>query len=366
MLTACGEHAAPPAVQPTVGFVTVKEEAVTLTTELPGRTTAYEISDVRPQVSGIILKRLFREGDMVRAGQALYEIDPAPYRAQAANARAALGKAQASIAAADGLARRYGELVKINAVGKQDYENAVASAGEARAEIAAQRAALQTAEIDLRRTRVSAPISGRIGRSIYTVGALVSASQTNALTTIQRLDPIYVDLTQSSADLIRLRKQLLSGELSRDGSGNATVRLLLEDGSIYDQTGTLQFSDVTVDQTTGSVTLRALFPNPQGLLLPGMYVRAQLVQGRKARAILAPQQAISRDERGNPTAWVVGSNDKAEQRTLTAPRTMGGNWLVTKGLKAGDRLIVEGGQNLRAGASVKPVAWQAQNAGKRN
>lgn len=356
LLSACGgggEQAAP-AGPPEVGVVTVRQEPVQLSSELPGRTSAYETSDVRPQVNGLILERLFNEGDQVSKGQPLYRIDPAPYAAQVASARAALGRARAAIASTSALARRYGELVKINAISRQEAENAVVAAQQAQADVAAQQAALQTAQIDLARTTIRAPISGRIGRSTYTTGALVSASQADALTTIQRIDPIFVDIQQSSAEVLRLRQQMLSGELSRDG-GAARVRLKLEDGSAYPQEGVLKFTDVTVDPTTGSQIVRAQFPNTGGLLLPGMYVRAELAEGTRANGMLVPQAGISRDEQGNPTAMVVGAQGKVEQRKLTAPRTVGTNWLVTAGLKPGDKVIVEGTQNLRPGATVKAV-----------
>ncbi|WP_132265694.1 efflux RND transporter periplasmic adaptor subunit [Novosphingobium sp. PhB57] len=360
LLTACGgggEQPAP-AGPPEVGVVTVKEGAVTLSSELPGRTTAYESADVRPQVNGLILQRLFQEGDMVRAGQPLYRIDPAPYEAQAASARAALVRARANIANTAALARRYGELVKINAISRQEAENASASAAQARADVAAQEAALRSAQIDLGRTTIRAPISGRIGRSTFTTGALVTASQADALTTIQRLDPIFVDIQQSSADVLRLRQQLLSGDLSQSG-GAARVRLKLEDGSDYSEEGTLKFTDVTVDPSTGSQVVRVQFGNPRGLLLPGMYVRAELVEGTRSNGILVPQSAVSRDEKGNPTTLVVGAGNKLEMRKLTAPRTVGSSWLVTSGLKAGDKVVLDGAQMLRPGAAVKPVAAQA-------
>jgi membrane fusion protein (multidrug efflux system) len=347
-----------PSGPPQVSVVTVRPQAVTLTTELPGRTSAYETSEVRPQVNGLITARLFTEGDQVREGQALYRIDPQPYLAQVASARAALARARAAIASSAALQRRYGELVKINAIARQDFENAVTSAQQAQADVGAQQAALRSAQIDLARTTVRAPISGRIGRSIATTGALASAAQTTALTTIQRLDPIYVDVQQSSADLLRLRQQIAAGDLSRGGQA-ARVRLKLEDGSTYPVEGTLQFADVTVDPTSGSQVIRARFPNPRGLLLPGMYVRAELVQGTQGDALLVPQRAVSRDERGNPTTMVVGNDGKVQLRTLTAPRTIGTNWMVTSGLKAGDKVIVEGGGGmLRPGAPVKAVPYR--------
>ena len=359
LLASCGgggEQQAP-AGPPEVGVVTVKEGAVTLSSELPGRTTAFETADVRPQVNGLILQRLFQEGDMVRAGQPLYRIDPAPYEAQVASARAALVRARANIANTAALARRYGELVKINAISRQEAENAVASAAQARADVAAQEAAVRSAQIDLARTTIRAPISGRIGRSTYTTGALVSASQTDALTVIQRLDPMFVDIQQSSTDVLRLRQELLSGNLSRAGAA-ARVRLKLEDGSTYAEEGTLKFTDVTVDPSTGSQVVRVQFGNPRGLLLPGMYVRAELVEGTKSNGILVPQSAVSRDEKGNPTALTVGAGNKLEMRKIEAPRTVGTNWLVTSGLKAGDKVVVDGAQMLRPGMPVKPVAPQ--------
>lgn len=341
---------------PEVSVITVTTQPVTLTTTLPGRTSPYETSDVRPQVNGLVTARLFREGDVVGRGQALYKVDPQPYLAQAANARAALARARAAIASSAALQRRYGELVKINAIAKQDYENAITSAQQARADVAAQQAALRSAQIDLARTTIRAPISGRIGRSIATTGALVTAGQADALTTIQRLDPIYVDVTQSSADLLRLRQQIAAGALAR-GGGAARVRLRLEDGSVYPIEGTLQFADVTVDPATGSQTIRAVFANPQGLLLPGMYVRAELVEGTQSAALTVPQRAVSRDEKGQPVVLVVGADNKLQQRVITAPRTIGENWLVTGGLRAGDKVVVEGAMMLRPGTPVKAVKW---------
>ena len=359
VLAGCGsgKQQQPPAPPtPQVGFVTVSPQSVTLSTELAARTAAYETSEIRPQVNGLITARLFQEGDEVRAGQPLYRIDPQPYQAQVASARAALARAKAAIASNDALARRYGELVKINAIARQDYENAITTAQQARADVAAQEAALRTATIDLGRTTVKAPISGRIGRSAVTTGGLVTASQTTALSTIQRLDPIYVDITQSSVDQLRLRKQLLEGNLSR-GANAARIRLKLEDGTLYPVEGIVKFADVTVDPATGSQTIRAQFSNPNRLLLPGMYVTAQFVEGTQANALLVPQRAVSRDEKGNAVVMVVGPGNKIVPKTLTAPRTIGDNWLVTAGLAAGDRVIVEGAQNLQPGTSVKPVQW---------
>ena len=342
-----------------VSFVTLREQPVTLTTELPGRTSPYETSEVRPQVNGLIRARLFAEGDYVRQGQPLYRIDPAPYEAQAASARAALSRARAGVGASESLARRYGELVKINAIARQEYENAVAASRQTQADVAAQQAALRSVEIDLVRTTIRAPISGRIGRSVFTTGALVTAAQPEPLATIQRLDPIYVDIQQSSADLLRLREQIISGKLSSDG--NARVRLRLETGSLYPMEGTLRFADVTVDPTTGSQTIRAQFSNPDGLLLPGMFVRAELVEGVKSSAILVPQRAVNRDERGRATVMVVGTGNKAELRTIKAARTVGADWLVTGGLRAGDKVIVEGAMMLRPGMPVNAQPWSPGN-----
>ena len=364
LLSACGSNPQPqaPAGPPQVGYVEVREAPVTLTSELPGRTTAFETSEVRPQVNGLVLQRLFTEGDQVHAGQPLYRIDPQPYQAQVASSRAALARARAAISSSQALARRYGELVKINAIARQDYENAQTAAAQSQADVAAQQAALRTAQIALTRTTITAPISGRIGRSIYTTGALVTAQQTDPLATIQRIDPIYVDLTQSAADILKMRQQILAGQLSRGGANAARVRLTLDDGSTYPIEGTMQFADVSVDPTTGSQTIRAVFPNPRGLLLPGMYVRASLVEGTKTNAILVPQRAVGRDERGNATAMVIGAGNKVEVRTLQTGRTIGDNWLVTGGLKPGDKVIVEGGMMLRPGMPVQGKPWNPNAA----
>lgn len=363
-LSACGgggdsaqqQQGQAPQGPPQVAVVTVQTQAVTLTTVLPGRTTAYETSDVRPQVNGLILARLFQEGDTVRKGQPLYRVDPQPYLAQVASARAALARARAAISSSQALARRYGELVKINAIARQEYDNSITQAQQARADVAAQQAALRSAQIDLARTTIRAPISGRIGRSTFTTGALVSAQQTDALATIQRIDPMYVDVAQASADLLRLRQRLMAGELSRGGQA-AKVRLRLEDGNLYPIEGTLQFADVTVDPSTGSQVIRALFPNPKGLLLPGMYVRAELVEGTQSNGLLVPQRAVTRDEKGRATAMVVGADGKLQPRMLTTDRTIGDNWLVTAGLKPGDKVVVEGAMMLRPGMAVRAVPY---------
>ena len=350
------EPQTPPPGPTPVGVIVVTEQPVALTTELPGRTSPYETSDVRPQVDGIIRERLFTEGDYVTAGQPLYRIDPVSYQAKVANAQAALARAEASTIGAEGQVRRYAELLKRNFVSRQNYDDARSAAGAARADVVAQRANLRSAQIDLERTIIRAPISGRIGRSLYTTGALVQAGQENPLTTIQRLDPIYVDIQQSSADLLRLRERLISGQVA---SGSAPVRLQLETGSMYPQTGTLSFADVTVDQATGSQTVRAVFPNPQHLLLPGMFVRGQLSQGVEQRGILVPQRAVSRDERGRPTVLVVGAKNMAELRVIAAAQTVGDNWLVTGGLKPGDKVIADAGPLVRPGIPVKPQLSRA-------
>jgi membrane fusion protein (multidrug efflux system) len=338
---------------PTVGFVTVQPTSAPISTELAGRTSAFESSDVRPQVSGIIRRRLFTEGSLVRAGQPLYEIDPRLYRAAAAEAEANLRSARANAEATQILAQRYRPLAQAEAISQQEYTNAVASARQAQAAVAQNRAQLETARITLQFTTVPAPITGRIGRSLFTVGALVSATQTDPLAQIQRLDPIFVDIQQSSADLLALRRLL-----ARDGivATRAVVRLKLEDGGDYGQTGTVEFSEALVNTETGTVTLRARFPNPQGVLLPGMFVRASFTEAINTRAFLVPQPAVSRDPKGNATVMLVGPGDKAVQRTVRADRVQGQYWVVTDGLKSGDRVITQGLGQLRPGQTVKPVA----------
>lgn len=342
---------------PEVSVITIAEQPVTLTTELPGRITAYEVSEVRPQVSGLITRRLFTEGQSVKRGQPLYRIDAQPQRAQVASAKAALARARASIAASEALAKRYGELVEINAVSRQDYDDAVAAAGQARADVAAQRAALQSAEIDLARTTIRAPISGRIGRSLVTTGALVSASQETALTTIQKIDPVFVDISQTSTEILKLRQRIAEGDLTRS-DGAAAVELILEDGSIYPAEGRLQFTDVSVDPETGSQTIRALFPNKSNLLLPGMFARARLIEGSQSDGILVPQRAVSRDDTGAAVVMVVGPGGKLMPRTLDLGQVIGQDWLVKSGLKPGDKVVVEGGMMLRPGMPVKAVPWK--------
>ena len=362
LLAACSradnaEKARP--IAPEAGYVVLKSEEVPLVIELAGRTSAYETSEVRPQVSGIIRERLFVEGSVVRAGQTLYRIDASLYRAAEAVARANLASAEAALEAAKTRAERFRPLAEIEAVSRQDYTDAVAIARAADAAVAQNRALLDTATINLRYTNVSAPITGRIGRSIVTTGALVTANQTTPLTTIQRLDPIFVDIQQSSADLLTLRRSLADGNVI---PSSAEVRLTLEDGSVYAAAGKLQFTDAMVDSNTGSVTLRARFPNPSGLLLPGMYVRAQLSQATASAAILVPQQGVARDERGQPTAMLIGPDDKVVLRTIKADRTVGDKWLVTRGLEAGDKVIVEGLGRVKPGQMVRPVPAGSKSA----
>ena len=356
LLTGCGKKDAPPPPGPQeVSVVSVVSQQLAMTTELPGRTSSFQIAEVRPQVGGIIQKRLFREGADVKAGQPLYQIDPATYRAAYDSARATLAKADANLTTARLKAERYRELVSINAVSKQEYDDADAAFKQAAADVAGARAAVESARINLDYTRVSSPISGRIGKSTVTPGALVTQNQADALTTVQQIDPIYVDVTQSSTEVLRLRRELESGKLARAGNGGARVKLRLEDGSDYAHEGRLEFSDITVDQGTGAITIRAVFPNPERNLLPGMYVRAVLEEGVNDQAILVPQQGVTRNHKREATALVVGQDNKVAERVLNVSRTIGDKWLVNSGLKQGDRVIVEGLQKVHPGAVVKPV-----------
>jgi len=343
-----------------VAVVTVQPERVSITTELSGRTAAYLIAEVRPQVSGIIQKRLFKEGADVKAGEVLYQIDPATYQAAYASAKATLARAEANVTSSRYRAERYKELVAIKAVSQQESDDATAALKQAEADIEAGKAAVETARNNLPHTRITAPIAGRIGRSSVTVGALVTAGQGTALTTIQEINPIYVDVTQSSASLLRLQRSMASGTLKKDRANSAKVKLILEDGTPYPLEGTLQFRDVTVDPTTGSFILRVVFPNPTGVLLPGMYVRAILEEGINDQAILVPLQSVSRDPKGNPVALIVDAEGKVQQRTLTTDRTIGNKWLVSSGLAAGDRVIVEGMQKVKPGAPVKVVPFNGK------
>ncbi|EIN6665401.1 multidrug efflux RND transporter periplasmic adaptor subunit AcrA [Salmonella enterica subsp. enterica serovar Derby] len=345
---------------PEVGVVTLKTEPLQITTELPGRTVAYRIAEVRPQVSGIILKRNFVEGSDIEAGVSLYQIDPATYQATYDSAKGDLAKAQAAANIAELTVKRYQKLLGTQYISKQEYDQALADAQQATAAVVAAKAAVETARINLAYTKVTSPISGRIGKSSVTEGALVQNGQASALATVQQLDPIYVDVTQSSNDFLRLKQELANGSLKQE-NGKAKVDLVTSDGIKFPQSGTLEFSDVTVDQTTGSITLRAIFPNPDHTLLPGMFVRARLQEGTKPTALLVPQQGVTRTPRGDATVLVVGADNKVETRQIVASQTIGDKWLVTDGLKAGDRVVVSGLQKVRPGAQVKVQEITADN-----
>ena len=347
---------------PQVVVFTVNPAALPMSAELPGRTNAYQVADVRPQVGGLIQKRLFVEGSDVKAGTALYQIDPATYQAAYNSAKAALSKAKANLLTAGPKATRYKELVAIEGVSRQEYDDAVAAFEQAKADVEAATAALETANINLKYSTVTAPISGRTSRSTVTAGALVTAGQAQALTTVQQLDPIYVDVTQSSTELLRLRRQMADGSLKKVGEGQAKVDLILPDGSKYSEPGKLQFAGVSVDPTTGNVVLRALFPNPKGELLPGMYVRAKLETGVDEKAITVPQVGVTRNQKGQATALILNKENKVEQRVLTTSGTIGTDWLVTSGLAAGDRVIVEGLQKVKPGAPAVAVPAKAEAA----
>jgi membrane fusion protein, multidrug efflux system len=347
-----GEAAKPRA---TVGVVLVRTQNVALTTELPGRTSSCEVAEVRPQVSGLVTKRLFTEGTDVEAGEVLFHIDPATYQAAYSRAKAELARAEANITTLHLREQRYRELVEIKAISQQEFDDTRAALMQAEAEIQVAQAALETARINLGYTRVKAPISGRIGRSAVTTGALVTASQPAALATIHQLDPIYVDVTQSTTEVLELKRKLASGQLKNGGADAAKVRLLLEAGEPYAHQGTFSFSDVSVDQSTGSIVLRTVFPNPEQLLLPGMFVRAQVAEGVAEQTILVPQQGVGRNPKGEAVALVVDGNGTVEQRKLTVDRALGDQWLVSTGLSPGDRLIVEGVQKVRPGAEVNVV-----------
>ncbi len=359
IVTGCGKKqpAGGPAKAgpPEVGVMVIQPQRVALTTELLGRTSAHLIAEVRPQVGGIIQKRLFTEGSDVKAGQVLYQIDPATYLAAFASVKAAQARVEANLVPARLKEERFRDLVKIKAVSQQDYDDASAALKQAEADVAASMAAVETARINLAYTRLTAPISGRIGRSAVTNGALVTASQAAPLATIQQLNSMYVDVTQTTMDMLRLKQSLASGLMKK--SGAAQVKLLLEDGSAYPLPGALKFSEVTVDQSTGSITLRAVFPNPKQNLLPGMFVRAILEEGVNEQAILVPQRGVTRNPAGNAMVMVVGAEDKVEPRIIKTDRTVGDNWLVSKGLKAGDRVILEGIQKARPGTAVKAVPF---------
>jgi membrane fusion protein (multidrug efflux system) len=365
VLAACGPAkpattTAPPPAQ--VSVVTVHPSSVPLTIELPGRTSPYLVAQIRARVDGIVLKRDFKEGGDLKAGQRLYQIDPAPYIAALNSARAALQKAQANLASATALVDRYKVLVAANAVSKQDYDNAIAAQGQAAADVATGKAMVETAQINLDYTNVVSPIAGRSGPSLVTQGAYVQASAATLMTTVQQIDPIYVDLTQSSVEGLQLRRDIASGQLKVDGPNQAKVVLTLEDGSQYALPGSLQFSDITVNQGTGSVTVRAIFPNPHFILLPGMFVRARIEEGVVANATLVPQVGVTHDPSGRATALVVGPDNKVASRTLQLRGTRGDQWVVQGGLADGERVIVAGGQKVQPGAVVQMTGVQPASA----
>ncbi|WP_438402200.1 efflux RND transporter periplasmic adaptor subunit [Aeromonas veronii] len=360
LLAGCGDKGGAPQGQgdmppAAVNVVTLQSGPLMLTTELTGRSAPLRVAEVRPQVSGIILKRLFTEGSDVKAGDLLYQIDPAVYQAAVASAKANLAKAEANEQSARLKAQRYQELLKVKSISRQDYDDADASWKQAKAEIMASKAALRTAEINLGYTRITAPISGRIGKSAVTEGALVTAQQADSLTAIQQLDPMYVDVRQSTADLLRLKRLVAEGKLTQDEQKRAKVTFQLEDGSTYGEEGSLQFSDVTVDETSGMVTLRVIVPNPHQLLLPGMFMRATLQEGERAQGLLVPQTAVTRTPNGGATVMVVTADNKVELRNVQLSRVVGSNWVVESGLTSGERVIVAGLQKVRPGAVVNPA-----------
>jgi membrane fusion protein (multidrug efflux system) len=350
---------------PEVSTVMVQPEKIMLTTELPGRTSAFRVAEIRPQISGLIQKRLFTEGSVVKAGQVLYQIDSAPFQATLDTSIAALERAQASLSAVKSRAERYKKLRMDKAVSQQDFDDATAALAQIEADIRYYKGTVETARINLKYTKVTAPISGRIGKSNVTDGAIVTAYQPMALATIQQLDPIYADMIQSTIDLLHLKSRLQEGLLNQQGKNQNKVKLILEDGTPYAQEGILQFSDITVDPTTGSVTLRALFPNPEGVILPGMFVQALIREGVNEQAILIPQQGVSRDPKGKPYALVVDAESKAVFRPLTLDRAIGDRWLVATGLTPGDQLIVEGLLMLRPGTVVKATPFDQTKAGQK-
>jgi membrane fusion protein (multidrug efflux system) len=360
-LGGCKKSASPPA-PPQVGVLTLRASSASLTTDLPGRVVAHREADVRPQVSGVILKRFFREGSDVTQGEPLFQIDPAPYAAAESSAEAAVEKSSANVRSSAALVERYRPLAAAAAVSRQDLDDAVAAEASARADLAAAEAALAAARLNVGYASVLAPISGRIGRALVTEGSLVTANQADLLATILQLDPIYVDVALPSSTLLRLRREQKAGTLVSAGRNQAVVHLTLEDGTAYKHAGTLAVSEVSVDPGTGSVTLRAVFPNPEDLLLPGMFVHELVQEGVDERAILVPQQAVTHDQRGQPTAYVVAAGDKAELRTLKTDRAVGDRWLVTDGLRAGDRVIVDGLQKVAPGAPVTPVEVRDDSA----
>lgn len=355
-MTACEKKKPQPQI-PEVSVITLQTQEALLTTELPGRTSPYRMAEIRPQVSGIILKRYFTEGSNVKAGDVLYQIDPAPYKATYDNIRASLSRAEASLQSIKAKYERYQELIKVNAISKQEFDDVKAQYEQTLSEIEALKAQLRAAQINLGYTKITAPISGRIGKSNVTEGALVTAYQQMELTRIQQLDPIYVDIPQSTKELRELERKLAEGRLKYAGKEQNEVKLILEDGTIYPLEGILQFKDVTVDPTTGSVILRAIFPNPKGVLLPGMFVRAVIREGVNKQAILIPQQAVFRDPKGNPFVYIVDRENKVQIRPIKVDRAIADKWLVSEGLQPSEQVIVEGFQKIMPGVAVKPVPY---------
>jgi membrane fusion protein (multidrug efflux system) len=352
----------PPMGPVQVSVIKLQPQQLQLSTELPGRITAYLTAEIRPQVNGIVLKRLFQEGALVHAGQILYQIDPSSYQASLAQARANLASAEANLPSLQAKADRYRDLAAIHAVGQQDYEDAVASLKQAQATVESDKAAVESARINLAYTPITAPITGRIGKSSVTVGGLVSSYQTTVLATVQQIEPVYVDVVQANADLLRLRTRLANGQLKSSGAQENKVKLYLEDGSLYPIEGKLDFRDVTVDTTTGSVTVRMTFANPKQILLPGMYVRAVVQEGIRPDALLLPQQAVSRDPKGLPFVWVIGADGKADRRMIEVDRAIGSQWLVNKGVSASEQVVMEGGDRLKVGMQVLFVPYKTDAA----
>ncbi len=355
MLAACGTEEAGPPPPPEVGVLTLSARSISITSQLPGRTTAYRVAEVRPQVTGIVQRRLFLEGSEVKAGEQLFQIDAAAYRAALSSAEAALKRAEAQAVTAKLLEERYAPLIAANAVSKQENDEAIAARARAEADVADARAQVERARINVVYTQVLSPITGRIGRALVTEGALVTSGQEDALATVQQLDPIYVDITQSSTEMLRLQRQLASGELVKNARNEAEVALTLEDGTAYPERGRLKVAEVSVEPSTGSVTLRAEFPNPRRELLPGMFVRAQLTQGTRAAALLVPQRGVSHNARGEATVMLVDAQNKVAERIVTADRAIAGEWLVTAGLSPGDRVVLDGLQKIKSGAVVNPT-----------
>jgi membrane fusion protein (multidrug efflux system) len=355
LLSACGQEQGGPPPPAEVGVITLQPRSIAITDQLPGRTTAYRVAEVRPQVTGIVQRRLFTEGAEVKAGDQLFQIDSGPYRAALSSAQAALKRAEAQAVTARLLEERYAPLIAANAVSKQENDEAIASRARAEADVAAAKAQVDSARINLVYTQLLSPINGRIGRALVTEGALVTSGQQDALATVQQLDPIYVDITQSSTELLRLQRQLANGDLVKNDQNEAEVALTLEDGTAYPERGRLKVSEVSVEPSTGSVTLRAVFPNPRRELLPGMFVRTQLTRGTRQAALLVPQRGVSHNSRGEATVVVVEKDNKVAERVVTADRAIGGEWLITAGLSPGDRVVLDGLQKIKPGAVVKPV-----------